>query len=140
MHIRIATYRLFISYFHEAAASQTVRWLEKHGVPYWDLCLIKDKWDCHVDLFIEDNPNNLAEIEAKGIETICVANRTNGKEAYEGSNRLADWKDIEKLVRETYYSVANRPKGFRSPGTGYRSSRPAGGSAERLGKRVPRCK
>lgn len=117
VHIRIATYRLFISYFHEAAASQTVRWLEKHGVPYWDLCLLKDKWDLHADLFIEDNPNNLAEIEGKGIETVCVANRTNDE--YEGPNRLADWEDIEELVRRRYYSWRTI-RGFslpESPGT-----------------------
>jgi hypothetical protein len=37
--IRIVTHRLFIRYFHHAAVNQTIGWLDKYGIPYWDLCL-----------------------------------------------------------------------------------------------------
>lgn len=32
--IRIITHRLFINFFHEASVRQTIRWLDKHGIPY----------------------------------------------------------------------------------------------------------
>lgn len=41
--IRIITHRLFIHFFHQAAVSQTIEWLDAHGIPYWDLCFMKDK-------------------------------------------------------------------------------------------------
>jgi hypothetical protein len=37
VRIRIITHRLFIKYFHEVAVQQTVRWLNCHDIPYWDL-------------------------------------------------------------------------------------------------------
>jgi hypothetical protein len=41
VRIRIITHRFFIKYFHREAAEQTVAWLDSHGIPYWDLCLIR---------------------------------------------------------------------------------------------------
>ena len=43
--IRIITHRLSIHHFHQHAVSQTVDWLDRHGIPYWDLCFMKDKAD-----------------------------------------------------------------------------------------------
>jgi len=42
-HIRIITHRLFIHYSHASAVQQTVEWLDGHGIPYWDLCFMKEK-------------------------------------------------------------------------------------------------
>ena len=47
--IRIITHRLFIPHFHETAVAQTVRWLDYHGVPYWDLCFMRRKGDVGAD-------------------------------------------------------------------------------------------
>ena len=41
--IRIITHRLFIRYFHELAVTQTIAWLDHNGIPYWDLCFMKEK-------------------------------------------------------------------------------------------------
>src|SRR5256885_91837 len=41
--IRIITHRLFIFYFHAASVVQTVEWLDRNGIPYWDLCFMKEK-------------------------------------------------------------------------------------------------
>ncbi len=41
--IRIITHRLFIQYFHAMAVQQTIEWLDHHGIPYRDLCFMKEK-------------------------------------------------------------------------------------------------
>ena len=102
LRIRIATHRLFISYFHEPAASQTIRWLENHGIPYWDLCLIQDKAAVRADLFIEDSTTNIGTIESFGCETICITNSTNV--TADVPRRAADWAEAEELIREKYYA------------------------------------
>lgn len=43
VRIRIITHRLFIRFFHEHAAAQTVRWLDDHAIPYWDLCFMRTR-------------------------------------------------------------------------------------------------
>lgn len=43
IRIRVITHRLFIKYFHQTAVRQTVEWLDKFDIPYWDLCFMKDK-------------------------------------------------------------------------------------------------
>jgi 5'(3')-deoxyribonucleotidase len=101
LRIRIATHRLFISYFHEPAASQTIRWLENHGIPYWDLCLIEDKSAVRADLFVEDSVKNIKKLEGFGCETVCITNSTNAAEAV--PLRAANWAEAEQLIRERYY-------------------------------------
>jgi hypothetical protein len=41
--IRIITHRLFIHYFHGMAVQQTIEWLDQYGIPYWDLCFMKNE-------------------------------------------------------------------------------------------------
>ena len=52
--IRIITHRLFILYFHGMAVQQTIEWLYFHGLPYWDLCFMKEKDQFGADIYIED--------------------------------------------------------------------------------------
>jgi len=101
IRIRIATHRLFISYFHEVAAVQTIRWLETHGIPYWDLCLIEDKSAIRADLFVEDSVKNIVKLEAEGCPVICITNSANQKE--DVSTRAEDWVEAEQLIRSRYY-------------------------------------
>lgn len=99
--IRIATHRLFISYFHEPAARQTIRWLENHGIPYRDLCLIRDKSSIRADLFVEDSIPNIVKIEEVNCPTICITNSTNvGINVPERAN---DWTEAETMIRKRYY-------------------------------------
>jgi hypothetical protein len=65
--IRIITHRLFIRYFHRTAVSQTIDWLDKHGIPYWDLCFMKQKEQVGADLYIEDSPINIAALRSKDL-------------------------------------------------------------------------
>jgi 5'(3')-deoxyribonucleotidase len=55
VRIRIITHRLFIPYFHAIAVQQTLEWLDRYDIPYWDLCLMKDKAAVGADLYLEDS-------------------------------------------------------------------------------------
>jgi 5'(3')-deoxyribonucleotidase len=95
--IRIITHRLFIQYFHAIAVQQTIEWLDHHGLPYWDLCFMKDKGQVGADIYIEDAPANVQRLRARGLHTICFANSTNKDVA---PPRATDWEEVYRLVKE----------------------------------------
>lgn len=94
--IRIITHRLFIRYFHAIAVKQTIEWLDSKGIPYWDLCFMKDKHQVGADIYIEDSPRNVQDLRNEGFYTICFANSTN-KDI--GDPRTSDWDEIYRLVK-----------------------------------------
>jgi 5'(3')-deoxyribonucleotidase len=95
--IRIITHRLFIHYFHRAAVSQTIDWLDTNGIPYWDLCFMKAKEQVGADIYIEDNPGNIERLRERGLTTICFANSTNTQIA---APRAKTWHDVYDLIHE----------------------------------------
>ena len=99
IRIRIITQRLFIKYVHEKALDQTVEWLEHHGIPYWDLCFMKDKAAVGADLYLEDSPGNIEKLRAARQQLICVSNSTN---RHIGPPRAETWADIERLVTDIH--------------------------------------
>jgi 5'(3')-deoxyribonucleotidase len=106
IRIRIITHRLYIKYFHEQAVQQTVAWLEHHGIPYWDLCFMKDKAAVGADLYVEDSPANVRALRADGHPTIVFTNSTN--QDLPGP-RAGSWEDVERLVLEAHRAWAGRP-------------------------------
>ncbi len=94
---RIITHRLFIQYFHGLAVQQTTDWLDQNGIPYWDLCFMKNKEQVGANIYIEDAPDNVARLRAKGLFTICFANSTN-KDVDEP--RAVNWEQVYELVHE----------------------------------------
>lgn len=94
--IRIITHRLFIHYFHAAAVQQTVNWLDSHGIPYWDLCFMKEKAQVGADIYIEDAPENVMSLREKGLYTICFGNSTN---RHLNAPRAESWQEAYELVR-----------------------------------------
>lgn len=97
IRIRIITHRLYIPWFHKEAIRQTTEWLERHGIPFWDLCFMRDKAAVGADLYLEDSPDNIRSLRAGGHETIVVVNSTN-RDLPEP--RAESWTAIEMLVRE----------------------------------------
>jgi 5'(3')-deoxyribonucleotidase len=95
--IRIITHRLFIHYFHRTSVSQTIDWLDHHGIPYWDLCFMKDKEQVGADIYIEDSPRNVASLRAKGCYTICFGNSTN---VATPPPRATSWKEAYELIHQ----------------------------------------
>lgn len=96
--IRIITHRLFISYFHEMAVRQTINWLDHHGIPYWDLCFMKDKKGVGADIYIEDSPENVHHLREAGNTTICFANSTN---THIADPRAKTWKEVYDWVKKS---------------------------------------
>lgn len=97
--IRIITHRLFIHYFHRTAVSQTIDWLDRHGIPYWDLCFMKQKEQVGADLYLEDSPQNVEELRAKGYYTICFANSTN---AGVSEPRVKSWREAYDVIHKHF--------------------------------------
>ncbi len=95
IRIRIITHRLYIKHFHQESVSQTVEWLDYHGIPYWDLCFMKDKAAVGAQLYVEDSPSNIAALRADGHPTIVFSNSTNLDLA---EPRATSWLDVERLV------------------------------------------
>ncbi len=96
VRIRIITHRLYIHWFHKEAIRQTTEWLEHHGVPYWDICFMRDKAAVGANLYLEDSPDNIRALRAAGHETIVVVNSTNRDLP---APRAESWEEIEALVR-----------------------------------------
>ena len=107
IRIRIITHRLYINYFHQEAVKQTVAWLDHHGIPYWDLCFMKDKAAVGADLYVEDSPDNIRALRTDGHPTIAFANSTNlDIEA----PRADSWIEVEAQVKAAHDAwQARRP-------------------------------
>lgn len=97
IRIRIITHRLYVKYTHQLAISQTVEWLDHHGVPYWDLCFMKEKAAVGADYYVEDSPSNVEALRADGHETLVFTNSTNRAV---GDPRANDWAEAERQIVE----------------------------------------
>lgn len=97
VRIRIITNRLFIKYFHREAIQQTIDWLEHHGIPYWDLCFMRDKAEVGADLYVEDAPDNIARLQDAGCRTLIFTNSTN---RHLDGQRANSWSEVENIVTE----------------------------------------
>jgi 5'(3')-deoxyribonucleotidase len=97
VRIRIITHRLFIKFFHLEAIRQTTEWLDHHGIPYWDICFMRDKAAVGANLYVEDSPTNVEQLRADKHPTIVFTNSTN--RSLPGP-RADNWDEVEKLVRK----------------------------------------
>lgn len=95
VRIRIITHRFFIKYFHQAAARQTIEWLDHHDIPYWDLCFMQEKAAVGADLYIEDSPQNIDRLRGEGQRTIVFTNSTN---EHLSAPRADTWDQVVQLV------------------------------------------
>jgi 5'(3')-deoxyribonucleotidase len=95
--IRIITHRLFIHFFHALAVQQTIEWLDGHGIPYSDLCFMKDKHKVGADIYIEDGPRHIETLRGHNCYAICFANSTNVNVP---EPRASDWDEVYELVHE----------------------------------------
>ena len=99
VRIRIITHRLYIPWFHREAVVQTMEWLEKHGIPYWDLCFMAEKSSVNADVYVEDSPKNISALREAGKEVIVFRNSTNRELAAPAAH---DWLEVERWVLEKF--------------------------------------
>lgn len=74
---------------------QTVLWLDKNGIPYWDLCFMRDKDQVGADIYIEDSPQNIQKLRNKDLKVICFQNSTN---LDIGGLKAKSWKEVFKII------------------------------------------
>ncbi len=110
LRIRIITHRLFIKYFHQQAIQQTIEWLDYHGIPFWDLCFMKDKAAVGADLYVEDSPHNIEHLRRDGHATIVFENSTN---RHLPPPRASSWTELEPLVLKHLEEWRRSPKSQR---------------------------
>ena len=102
VRIRIITHRLFIYHFHKAAVIQTAQWLDKHAIPYWDLCFMRKKGHINAHIYVDDAEANIRELEETGKPVIAFTNSTNVHMDPAPVLRAANWAEVEATVRERY--------------------------------------
>ena len=102
--IRIITHRLYIDFFHNAAVTQTIDWLDWNGIPYRDLCFMKDKEQVGADIYVDDSPDNIHSLREQNFYTICFANSTN---QHVGAPMAPTWEDVYTLVHERAKSLSS---------------------------------
>lgn len=95
--IRIITHRLFIYYSHQLAVSQTTKWLDKQGIPYIDLCFMKEKEQVGADIYVEDSPNNIENLRRNGHLAICFGNSTN---THIVEPRVESWESAYEYIHK----------------------------------------
>jgi len=97
IRIRIITHRLFLKYSHRTSITQTVEWLDKYDIPYWDICFMNDKGAVGAHVYIDDSPENIISLRKQGCKTIVFSNSTN--RGLPGP-RADNWLGVEHLVLE----------------------------------------
>lgn len=96
VHIRIITHRLYVGGLHGETVTQTAKWLERHDIPYLDLCFVKDKVSINADLYIDDSPSNINAYAKANKRCIVFENSTNRDIATE--LRAKTWDEVYDLV------------------------------------------
>ncbi|OIR05329.1 5' nucleotidase, deoxy (pyrimidine), cytosolic type C protein [mine drainage metagenome] len=103
VHIRIITHRLYVGGLHEVTVMQTAQWLEKHDIPYIDLCFVKDKTSINADLYIDDSPSNIKAFERANRPCIVFENSTNRH--LDAKLRARNWAEVYDLVAQAMGGV-----------------------------------
>lgn len=112
--IRIITHRLFIANFHQMAVTQTVEWLDYYAFAYSDLCFMKDKNLVEADIYVEDNPDNILELERSQKKVVAYTNSTNAHLMLTDAIRVNTWNDVETAIRDHYWKWLDQ-KGLPLP-------------------------
>jgi len=97
--IRIITYRLCMKFHHATAITQTIEWLEKHDIPYWDICFVGDKAAVDADVYIDDSPSNYKKLVAAN-KRVWLYRQGWNKHIFT-ENDVRNWDEIyKKLIEE----------------------------------------
>jgi uncharacterized HAD superfamily protein len=100
--VRVITHRLILPSLHAETVRQTVRWLDEHRIPYWDLCFMRAKDGVDADLYVEDSSSNIERLLEVGADVLVIDNPTNRHHEFPGAARAGDWEQAEAHVRARY--------------------------------------
>jgi len=80
----------------------TIGWFNKQGIPYRDIYFTKHKsnksLELGIELFIEDNPSNLADLNRNGVGTLKFVHRYNEHYKHELCREVFSWVDVARCL------------------------------------------
>jgi 5'-nucleotidase len=95
--IRIITHRLCVNWGHAVAVSDTVTWLDRHGIPYRDICFLGAKPEVEADCYVDDSPEIIEALRGAG-NTVIVFDAPYNQDL--DGPRASSWDDVEHIVGE----------------------------------------
>lgn len=95
--IRIITHRLYVNWGHAIAVADTVEWLDKHAIPYRDICFLGNKPEVEAHCYIDDSAINVEALRRAGNRVIVFDAPYNRHLA---GPRASSWEDLEAMVTE----------------------------------------
>jgi 5'(3')-deoxyribonucleotidase len=93
--IRIITHRLWVNWGHAIAVSDTVEWLDRHAIPYRDICFLGRKPEVEADCYVDDSPDVINALREAG-NTVVVFDAPYNRHL--DSPRAETWSDVENEV------------------------------------------
>jgi 5'-nucleotidase len=109
VHIRVITHRLIGKELHQQAATDTVAWLDRHNIPYRDLCFVSTKSHVDANVYIDDAPHNISSLADAGKDIIIFDASYNrkisepgGTPDYSHLTRVINWEQAHKAVLERF--------------------------------------
>ena len=93
--IRIITHRLYVNWGHQVAVSDTVEWLDRHQIPYRDICFLGAKPEVEADLYVDDAPHNVLALRAAG-NRVVIFDQPYNRDL--DGDRVRSWAEMEDVV------------------------------------------
>lgn len=126
--IRLVTHRIYTNWGHNVVVRDTSEWLDKHQVPYRDLCFLSAKASVASHAAIDDAPHQVLKLREAGRHVI-VFDAPHNQEV-EGP-RAYGWAEVEAqvmtLLTEHYGNVEQALPGVGSGGERLGGHSTAGG-------------
>jgi 5'-nucleotidase len=94
-HIRVITSR-FVKHGQNAqVVSDTAFWLDQNDIPYRDIMFVKDKPDVYADIYVDDSPENIHNLQARGRQVIIFDAPYN---QHSEGPRAKNWDEVYALI------------------------------------------
>lgn len=94
--IRIITHRLLTTWEHKTVAQDTVAWLDKNDIPYWEICFVGQKTEVGADAYIDDSPANVVALRSHGKQVVVYEQFYNKSVA---GPRAKNWKEALTIIQ-----------------------------------------
>lgn len=106
VHIRVITHRLIVKHLHFITASDTVMWLDRHNIPYRDLCFAGAKTQIDANIYIDDGPHNVELLRGSGAKVLVFDAAYN---RHLDGPRVNNWEQAYKLIAQDWAKTTNNP-------------------------------
>lgn len=126
MRVRILTDRARTDDFGRDLFTQTVEWLERNAIPYWDVCPAEQRVTANADLYVEESPDNVLLLRAAGRDVVVFTHSTN---RHLKAQHVPTWARLEKLVHKKLKLWSSHIA--RGPGVRQAAARELGESSAR---------